>query len=82
MVGIAVAEADADAEAEAEAEALLGTAASAPSRISTWPAATVELAVAVTLNSDAIRLALADVPAPYSTSVVLSGLVFAIVPAR
>ena len=68
-------------EAEAEAEALLGRAASAPSRISTWPAATDELAVAVTLNSDAIRLALADVPAPYSTSVVLSGLVFAIAPA-
>ena len=59
--GIGTAELDGDGELVA---ALLGRVASAPSRTSTWPAATVELAEAVTLNSDAILLALADVPVP------------------
>jgi hypothetical protein len=58
-----------------------GTAAFAPSRTSTWPAATAELAVAVTSNSDAILLALADEPAPARTSVVVSEPVFPTFPA-
>ena len=44
--------------------ALAGKAAPAPSSTSTWPAATDELAVAVTLNSEAILLALEAVPVP------------------
>ena len=72
--------ATAEDEDEGVAEAV-GKVASAPSMISTWPAATVELAVAVTLNSEAIVLALADAPAPYSTSVVESAVVSAICPA-
>src|ERR1051326_8548335 len=76
---------EADGEADGDGELLAvppGTVvASAPSRISTWPAATVELAVAVTPNCDAILLALAEVPVPYKTSVVVSGLVFATFPA-
>ena len=42
----------------------LGRAAFVPSSTSTWPGASVELAEAVTLNIDAIWLALADAPAP------------------
>src|SRR5580658_7842972 len=58
-----------------------GRVAFAPSRTSTWPAGTVELAAAVTLNSDAILPALAAEPEPYSTSVVASGLVLPTLPA-
>ena len=58
-----------------------GTVAFEPSMTWTCPAATVELAVAETPNSEAIWLALAAEPVPYSTSVVLSALVFAICPA-
>src|SRR5260370_36556952 len=47
-----------------------GTVAFAPSMTWTCPAATVELAVAVTPNSDAILLAAAAGPVPESTSVV------------
>jgi hypothetical protein len=60
-VGVGVGEVDGDGELLAEP---LGRVASAPSRTSTWPAASVELAEAVTLNIDAILLALADVPVP------------------
>ena len=59
--GMGVTEVEADGDAVA---ALAGRVASAPSRTSTWPAATVELAAAVTLNSDAILPALADAPVP------------------
>src|SRR5579859_1891623 len=58
-----------------------GRVASAPSRTSTWPAGIVELAAAVTLNSAAILAALAAEPAPYSTWVVVSGVVLPILPA-
>jgi len=55
----------------------------APSTTLTWPAGTAELAAAVTLNSEAILLALAEVPLPYRTWVVVSGLLaFPIFPAR
>ena len=54
-----------DVEADGDAVAVLaGMVASAPSRTSTWPAATAELALAVTLNSDAIWPPLADAPVP------------------
>src|SRR5580658_5566039 len=76
VVGMATAEDEDEGVAE-----VVGKAAPAPSMTSTWPAATVELAVAVTLNSEAIVLALADAPAPYSTSVVESALVSEICPA-
>ena len=53
------------AEPEAVGVALAsGTVAFAPSMTSTCPAATVELAVAVTPNSEAILLALAAEPVP------------------
>src|ERR1700730_599766 len=58
-----------------------GTAAFAPSMTWTCPAAIVELAVAVTPKSEAILLALAAEPVPYSTSVVVSAAVFPICPA-
>ena len=61
VVEAGVGEVDGDGELLA---APLGTVASAPSRTSTWPAASVELAEAVTLNIDAILLALADAPVP------------------
>src|SRR5579862_3860070 len=70
-----------DGDGELLLAAPLGRVASAPSRTSTWLAASVELAVAVTLNSDAILAALPDAPGPYCTSVVVSGLVFATLPA-
>src|SRR5579864_5112735 len=55
--------------------------ASAPSMISTWPTGTVELAVAVAWNSDAIWPAAAAEPVPYSTLVVASALVLPTAPA-
>ena len=66
VVGTGVTELELEDEGEDEGEdededellaALPGTGAPVLSRISTWPAATVELAVAVTANCDAIRLA-------------------------
>ena len=61
VVGIGDGELDGDGELLA---ALLGRAASAPSRTSTCPAASVELAEAVTPNIEAIVPALADAPVP------------------
>jgi hypothetical protein len=61
VAGADVGEMDGDGELLA---APLGKVASAPSMTSTWPAASVELAEAVTLNIDAIVLALADAPVP------------------
>ena len=58
-------EADGDGELLAPvAGRVAGRVASAPSRTSTWPAATVELAEAVTLNIDAILAALGPAPVP------------------
>lgn len=51
------------------AAALIGVVASAPSRTSTCPAATDELAVAVTPNRPAILVALAETPGPYPIAV-------------
>ena len=57
----------ADDETDGDGELLaapLGRVASAPSRTSTWSAASVELVEAVTLNIDAILAALPDAPGP------------------
>src|ERR1700749_3413443 len=74
VVGKAAAELEADGDAP-------GTLASAPRFTWTCPAATTALAVAVTPNSDAILAPLAAAPAPYSTWVVGSAVVFEICPA-
>ena len=77
VVGTGTAEFDGVGEAPTSGTVV----ASAPSRISTCPAGIAELAAAVTLNSDAILAALAAEPVPYSTSVVVSGLVLPTLPA-
>ena len=61
LVGIGTGTAGVEAAGVPEA---VGSVASAPSMTSTWPAATEELAVAVTPNSEAIWAALAAEPEP------------------
>src|SRR5579875_501418 len=82
-VGKGAGELDGAAEAgEAPGAGMSGMVALAPSRISTWPAATPAPGAAVTPKYEAILAAPAEAPAPYSTSVVATGLLaFATCPA-